>query len=92
LPAADTIPYNSPMPANSTILKGTVHGKTIELAESTGLPDGASVSVIVQPARSTTNGLRRAFGGWADIPDAEFDQFLEDIRRDRHHERSSPDE
>ena len=79
------------MHAHSGILKGTVHGKTIELDESTGLPDGASVSVIVQPTPTTGDGLRRAFGAWADASE-EVDQFLTDLRRDRQQDRPLPGE
>ena len=32
-----------------TAMKGIVHGKTIELDEEPGLPDGQEVSVTVEP-------------------------------------------
>ena len=32
-----------------TVLKGIVHGKTIELEQEPGLPEGQVVSVTVQP-------------------------------------------
>ena len=67
---------------------GVVHGKTIELVESPGLPDGQAVSVFVRTVEPSTarlppgEGLRRAFGGWAEGGD-ELDQFLEWSREQR---------
>jgi hypothetical protein len=67
---------------------GVVHGKTIELAESPGLPDGQAVSVIVKLVESNDarlppgEGLRRAFGGWAEDGE-ELDKFLEWTRQQR---------
>src|SRR5947209_16677142 len=37
------------MPEMPTILKGTIHGKTIELDREPGYPDGQSVTVEVHP-------------------------------------------
>ena len=34
---------------NPTILKGTIHGRSIELEAEPGLPDGQQVTVTVQP-------------------------------------------
>lgn len=34
---------------SSSVFKGVVHGKTIELEREPGLPDGQSVSVAIQP-------------------------------------------
>ncbi len=74
----------------STVFKGVVHGKTIELDQEPGLPDGQTVTVSVQPlvspATSPTSpeaqaALRRAAGAWA--KDAEdLDKFL-DWNRER---------
>jgi hypothetical protein len=64
------------------ILKGTIHGKTIELEREPGLPDGQAVAVIVRPEAPAGEGLRRSFGAWSDIA-GELDQFLEEVRRDR---------
>ena len=36
------------MAGNTTALRGKVHGKTIELDEDTGLPDGETVAVTIQ--------------------------------------------
>jgi hypothetical protein len=70
----------------SGILKGTIHGKTIELEQAPGLPDGQAVSVILQSPSAAGEGLRRAFGAWSGET-AELDQFLEQIRRDRKQDR-----
>jgi hypothetical protein len=68
------------MTNNHAVLKGVVHGKTIELDDETGLPDGQSVSVTVQPVQETRlppgEGIRRSAGAWADDID-ELDEFLD---------------
>jgi hypothetical protein len=41
----------------------------IELTEDSGLPDGQEVSVVLRPveeAHARGEGLKRAFGGWAE--------------------------
>lgn len=73
------------MSHTKTVLKGVVHGKTIELEDESGLPDGQPVNVTVQPLQEQLapgEGLRRAFGAWADDAD-ELDRFLEWNRRQR---------
>jgi hypothetical protein len=72
-------------------LRGVVHGRMIELENEPGLPDGLSVTVMVQPAKAVVErdsgsqpgaGLRHAFGAWAE--DAkELDDYLEWNRRQR---------
>jgi hypothetical protein len=57
------------------ILKGTVHGKTIELEKEPGLPDGQAVSVTLIAALPPGEGLRRSFGSWAEDA-ADLDSFL----------------
>ena len=70
------------MTSNSPI-NGIIHGKTIELEQESGLPDGSQVAVALRPAPAKpSGGLRRAFGGWAG-EDAELDAFLAEIRRNR---------
>lgn len=69
------------------LLRGVVHGRVIELENELGFPDGQSVTVVVQPEKSskqaTSNaGLHRGFGAWADDA-AELDAFLEWNRRQR---------
>ncbi len=46
------------MTNSSTVLKGVVHGKTIELDQEPGLPEGQEVTVEIQPilARSPATG------------------------------------
>lgn len=73
------------MSQTKTVLKGVVHGKTIELEDESGFPDGQEVNVTVQPVREQLapgEGLRRAFGAWADDAD-ELDRFLEWNRQQR---------
>jgi hypothetical protein len=72
-----------------TIIQGVIHGKTIELEQEPGLPDGQQVEVTVRPLLKEQSarlppgeGLRRAFGTWSE--DAEgLDEFLEWNRRQR---------
>ncbi len=72
-----------------TILRGTIRGKTIELEEAPGLPDGQQVTVKVEAAplqpKGDQNGLealKRAAGSWSDEPEG-LDQFLEWNRQQR---------
>lgn len=64
------------------VLKGVVHGKIIELARETGLPDGQMVSVIVEPLLTAGEGIRRSAGAWADGGD-ELDAWLAEMQRSR---------
>ena len=67
------------------LLRGIMHGRTIELDSEPGLPDGQPVTVVVQPENAALGGtggaspglsLGRAFGTWSE--DAkELDEFLE---------------
>ncbi len=60
------------MTTNSNVHRGVIYGKTIELDDDTGLPDGQEVTITVQPVTADQNklppgeGLRRSFGAWAD--------------------------
>jgi hypothetical protein len=70
-------------------IHGRAHGKTIELDEDLGVPDGQAVRVTVEPLPSPESGqlppgegLRRAFGAWAGEAD-ELDKFLEWNREQR---------
>lgn len=71
---------------NATILRGIVHGKTIELEDAPGLPDGQEVSVMIHPVQEERlapgEGLRRSFGAWADEAE-ELDRYLEWNRQQR---------
>lgn len=67
------------------VLRGIVHGKTIELESEPGLPDGQQVTVTVQPVSQQLapgEGLRRAFGAWAEDSE-EVDRYLEWNRQQR---------
>jgi hypothetical protein len=76
-----------------TALKGVIHGKTIELDEEPGLPDGQPVDVTVQPRVETGprlppgEGIRRSAGTWADDPEG-LDEYLDQLRRDREQDRT----
>jgi hypothetical protein len=53
---------------------GTVHGKTIELVDDLGIPDGQQVEVIVRLTTQTPKwgeGIRRSAGVAATIPGIE---------------------
>jgi hypothetical protein len=73
-----------------TGLKGVVHGKTVELEQEPGLPDGQAVTVtleVVSLATSPTSpaareALRRAAGAWADDAE-ELERYLEWNRQQR---------
>ncbi|MEX0710777.1 MAG: hypothetical protein WD278_00420 [Pirellulales bacterium] len=69
------------MTNQSTVLRGVLRGKTIELDQEPGLPDGQEVRVVVQPVEASDSlppgeGLRRAFGAWAEDAE-ELDKYLE---------------
>jgi len=72
-----------------TQVRGTIHGKLIELSEETGLPDGQEVTVFLQstekPAQQPVppgEGLRLAFGAWAEDADG-LDEYLQWNARQR---------
>ena len=76
------------MATSEAVLRGVIHGKTIELEQESGLPDGQAVAVTVQPINEKARmlapgeGIRQSAGGWAE--DAEsLDEFLEWNRRQR---------
>jgi hypothetical protein len=68
---------------------GIVRGKTIELDEDPGIPDGQEVEVqvrvIPQPLRKPGEGLLRTEGALADDP--EWDAIMEEIHQIRKLER-----
>jgi hypothetical protein len=76
------------MTPTSAALKGVVHGKTIELEQEPGLPDGQEVSVVVHPLEVVERrlppgeGIRRSAGGWGDDPHG-LDEYLEWNRQSR---------
>jgi hypothetical protein len=61
--------------ANSQVLRGIVHGKTIELEEETGRPNGQRVVVLVAGEEEVQDELHAA-------------ETLQAIYRMRHTERS----
>jgi hypothetical protein len=70
-------------------IHGRAHGRTIELDEDLGVPDGQEVRVTVEPVAAPEagqlppgEGLRRAFGAWGGDAD-ELDKFLEWNREQR---------
>jgi hypothetical protein len=67
-------------------VRGTIRGKTIELAEVLGLADGQEVEITVrtlptQPDRQPGEGLLRTEGALAD--DQHWDGIMEQIHRER---------
>lgn len=70
------------------MIRGFVHGKTVELDDETGLPEGQEVAVTVRPvskdeqAPAAGESLKRAFGGWSDDATG-LDEFLEWNHRQR---------
>jgi hypothetical protein len=73
--------------SNADVFKGVVHGKIIELERAVNLPEGEQVTVVIRratngPTPQPGEGLRRAFGSWADDGEG-VDQVLEQLRRDR---------
>jgi len=85
------------MSSTPTILKGTIHGKTIELEAESGLPEGQQVMVTIELAsqqqpvhESPLEALKRAAGSWSDDPEG-LSRFLEWNRQQRKiHRRELP--
>ena len=79
------------MTVHAHAYRGVVHGKTIQLDDEMGLPDGQQVTTTVQPVSGTEvlvgrlppgEGIRRSAGAW--VEDAEdLDQYLEWNRQQR---------
>jgi hypothetical protein len=71
-------------------IKGIVHGRVIELAGDSGLPDGQEVVVSLQPVAANgtdiSEDFKNAFGAWADAG-KDFDQYLEASRQLRKIDR-----
>jgi hypothetical protein len=69
--------------------QGVVHGKTIELFEDPGVPDGAHIVVQLQSAESSPANSGSNFGGsagaWSSFP--EMDEILARVEHDRNHPR-----
>ncbi|MGO8746742.1 MAG: hypothetical protein ACLQNE_12195 [Thermoguttaceae bacterium] len=72
----------------SIVIHGVVHGNTIELKDSPGVPDGQEVEVLVkvlEPSRSWGEGILRTAGALVDDPD--WDGIMAEIQRERKLER-----
>lgn len=70
----------------SIVIHGVVHGKTIELRESPGVPDGQEVELLVRtlaPSQSGGDGILRSAGALADSWTDEDDRILAEIQQDR---------
>ena len=72
----------------SQILKGVIHGRTIELEGEPGLPDGQAVTVTVEPfvpkdKQAIFEAFKRAAGGWVDDDPEGLEQYLEWNRQQR---------
>lgn len=79
------------MSSGTTVFKGVVRGRVIELDHEPGFPDGQSVSVTLRADDAEPvpgEGLRRAFGAWADKAE-EVDRFLEWNRQQRKRGRAA---
>lgn len=71
----------------TTILTGTVRGRTIQLSGEPGFPEGQTVTVVLQsaeeqPSTAALEALRRAAGTWSDDIGG-LDRYLEWNRQQR---------
>ncbi len=65
-------------------IQGVIHGRTIELDEDLGIPDGQRVMIQVQsaaPSRIWGEGILRSAGIAEDVPG--FDEAFAQVQRDR---------
>jgi hypothetical protein len=68
------------------IVRGIVHGNTIELTENPGIIDGQEVRVILSIAKKSRpwgEGLRNSAGALADSWTDQDDKILEEIYQER---------
>jgi hypothetical protein len=69
------------------VIQGTITGKTIQLDDDPGLPEGEAVEVVLRqvvPALKKPawgEGIRRSAGACADVPG--FDEAFAQIERER---------
>ena len=82
------------MTDHPSVFDGVIHGKTIELREDSGLRDGQKVLVTIHTLDDVNyvpgEGLRRAFGAWADDSEG-LDEYLEWNRQQRRINRPEID-
>jgi hypothetical protein len=69
------------------VLRGVVHGNTIELREDTGLSDGAEVEVTLRPTANGDPGRGLASTEGALATDTEWDAIMDDLHSLRREER-----
>ncbi len=74
------------MTNSDVLLKGTIHGKTIELEHEAGLPDGQQVTLLLLPVLAAGAGIRQSAGAWADAGE-DLDTWLEEVQRGRQQPR-----
>lgn len=68
----------------SKLVRGVIHGKTIEMCEDLGLTEGQEVAVrvtAINPGRTWGEGILRTAGALVDDP--EWDDIMEEIYRSR---------
>jgi hypothetical protein len=71
----------------SSVLKGVVHGRIIELETEPGWPEGQHVTVLVRPVLAAGEGVRQSAGGWADAAE-EIESWLNEVQRGRQQDRT----
>jgi hypothetical protein len=80
---------------SSSMMRGIVHGRTIEVEGDLNLPEGQQVTVVVEPVAESPltpqEAMGRTFGAWAEDA-AELDEFLEGVYRDRQQGQPEPGE
>jgi hypothetical protein len=72
----------------TAMVRGVIHGRTIELSLDPGLSDGQEVEIVLRTlpqGKHWGDGIRASAGGWAD--DAELPAIMERIQRERQFER-----
>ena len=80
----------------TNVIKGVIHGRTIELETEPGFPEGQPVSVTVEAiaakdSQAIFEAFKRAAGGWADDIEG-LDKYLEWNRQNRKvHRREIPE-
>jgi hypothetical protein len=70
-------------------MKGIAHGKTIELEQDLGFPDGQPVAVAVYRLLPPGEGIRESAGAWADGGE-ELNAWLAATQRRRGDNRLEP--
>lgn len=68
----------------TVVMQGVVHGNTIQLKGSPGVPDGQEVEVVLRAVgepRPWGEGIARSAGAAADVPG--FDEAFAEIERQR---------